>query len=183
MRLPAGTAGFRPRFHSLWAGGDFSLPAFFAAIRDASVPSGEVAVYLVKIVLRAANGPFKAFFPCRGRCHRRGCASSGCGRGWPACVMRRVSAPSGEPGPAQTHSYKKKRRHSRSGMSPPCGPFGPLSVSVCSQSAVSRRPLLRQKEEKVLQLPFCSAVASTSSGRFAKKSKPVSRSISSTETT
>lgn len=77
---------------------------------------------------------------------------------------------------------KKKRRHSRFGMSPPCGPFGPLSVSVCSQSAVLRRPLLRQKEEKVLQLPFCSAAASTSSGRFAKKSKPVSRSISSTET-
>ena len=57
------------------------------------------------------------------------------------------------------------------------------SHSVCSQSAVLRRPLLRQKEEKVLQLPFCSAAASTSSGRFAKKSKPVSRSISSTETT
>lgn len=57
------------------------------------------------------------------------------------------------------------------------------SHSVCSQSAVSRRLLLRQKEEKVLQLPFCSAAASTSSGRFAKKSKPVSRSILSTETT
>ena len=78
---------------------------------------------------------------------------------------------------------KKRRRHSRFGMSPPCGPFGPLSVSVCSQSAVSRRLLLRQKEEKALQLTFCSAAASTSSGRFAKKSKPVSRSITSTETT
>ena len=37
-----------------------------------------------------------------------GCASSGCGCGWPACVMRRVPAPSGEPGPAQTHTYIKE---------------------------------------------------------------------------
>lgn len=28
MRLPVGAAGFRPRFHSLWAGGGFSPPAF-----------------------------------------------------------------------------------------------------------------------------------------------------------
>lgn len=105
MRLPAGTAGFRPRPHFLWAGGGFPLPAFFAAIREASVPSGEVTVYLVKIVLWAANGLFKAFFACCGRFHRCGCASSGCGCGWPACVMRRVPAPSGEPGPAQTHTY------------------------------------------------------------------------------
>lgn len=108
MRLPVGAAGFRPRFHSLWAGSDFLLPAFFATIRDASVPSGEVTVYLVKIVLWAANGLFKAFFACCGRFHRCGCASSGCGCGWPACVMRRVLAPSGEPGPAQTHTYIKE---------------------------------------------------------------------------
>lgn len=162
----------------------FFAARFFAAIRDASVPSGEVTVYLVKIVLWAANGLFKAFFACCGRFHRCGCASSGCGRGWPACVMRRVPAPFGRARPCvDALIHKKKRRHSRFGMSPPCGPFGPLSVSVCSQSAVSRRLLLRQKEEKALQLPFCSAAASTSSGRFAKKSKPVSRSISSTETT
>lgn len=186
MRLPAGTAGFRPRPHFLWAGGGFPLPAFFAAIRDASVPSGEVTVYLVKIVLWAANGLFKAFFACCGRFHRCGCASSGCGRGWPACVMRRVPSPSGELGLEQAHTYIYKRSgdtpvsecRRRVGPSARC-----LSQSVCSQSAVLRRPLLRQKEEKVLQLPFCSAAASTSSGRFAKKSKPVSRSISSTETT
>ena len=83
----------------------FSAARLFAAIRDASVPSGEVTVYLVKIVLWAANGLFKAFFACCGRFHRCGCASSGCGCGWPACVMRRVPAPSGEPGPAQTHTY------------------------------------------------------------------------------
>lgn len=40
----------------------FFAARFFAAIRDASVPSGEVTVYSVKIVLRAANGRFKAFF-------------------------------------------------------------------------------------------------------------------------
>lgn len=40
----------------------FFAARFFAAIRDASVPSGEVTVYLVKIVLWAANGLFKAFF-------------------------------------------------------------------------------------------------------------------------
>lgn len=185
MRLSAGTAGFRPRPHFLWAGGGFPLPAFFATIRDASVPSGEVAVYLVKIVLWAANGLFKAFFACCGRFHRCGCASSGCGRGWPACVMRRVPAPFGRARPcADAHVYKRSgdtpvlecRR--RVGPSARCP-----SQSVCSQSAVSRRLLLRQKEEKALQLVFCSAAASTSSGRFAKKSKPVSRSILSTETT
>lgn len=83
----------------------FFAARFFAAIRDASVPSGEVTVYLVKIVLWAANGLFEAFFACCGRFHRCGCASSGCGCGWSACVMRRVPAPSGEPGPAQTHTY------------------------------------------------------------------------------
>lgn len=177
--------GFRPRSLFLWTGGGFPLPAFFAAIRGASVPSGEVTVYLVKIVLWAANGLFKAFFACCGRFHRCGCASSGCGCGWPACVMRRVPAPFGRARPcADAHVYKRSgdtpvsecRR--RVGSSARCP-----SQSVCSQSAVLRRPLLRQKEEKVLQLSFCSAAASTSSGRFAKKSKPVSRSISSTETT
>lgn len=83
----------------------FFAARFFAAIRDASVPSGEVTVYLVKIVLWAANGRFKAFFACCGRFHRCGCASSGCGRGWPACVMRRVPSPSGELGLEQAHTY------------------------------------------------------------------------------
>lgn len=164
----------------------FFAARFFAAIRDASVPSGEVTVYLVKIVLWAANGLFKAFFACCGRCHRCGCASSGCGCGWPACVMRRVPSPSGEPGLEQAHTYIYKRSgdtpvlecRRRVGPSARCP-----SQSVSSQSAVLRRLLLRQKEEKALQLPFCSAAASTSSGRFAKKSKPVSRSILSTETT
>lgn len=51
---------------------------------------------------------FQGVFACCGRFHRCGCASSGCGCGWPACVMRRVPAPSGEPGPAQTHTYIKE---------------------------------------------------------------------------
>ena len=188
MRLPVGAAGFRPRFHSLWTGGGFPLPAFFAAIRDASVPSGEVTVYLVKIVLWAANGRFKAFFACCGRFHRCGCASSGCGRGWPACVLRRGPSPWGELGIEQAHTYIYIFKPSGDTPVSECrrrvGPSARCpSQSVSSQSAVSRRLLLRQKEEKALQLPFCSAVASTSSGRFAKKSKPVSRSILSTETT
>lgn len=105
MRLPAGTAGFRPRPHFLWAGGVFSLPAFLRPYGTRVCRPEKFTVYLVKIVLWAANGLFKAFFACCGRFHRCGCASSGCGCGWPACVMRRVPAPSGEPGPAQTHTY------------------------------------------------------------------------------
>ena len=78
------------------------------------------------------TGLSKRFFVCRVRFHRCGCASSGCGCGWPACVMRRVPAPFGRARPCvDALIHKKKRRHSRFGMSPPCGPFGPLSVSVC----------------------------------------------------
>lgn len=175
--------GFRPRslFLFLMGGRRFSAARLFCGHTGC-----ECAVRRSYRLLREnrSAGVSRRFFVCRGRCHRCGCASSGCGRGWPACVMRRVPAPFGRARPCvDALIHKKKRRHSRFGMSPPCGPFGPLSVSVCSQSAVLRRPLLRQKEEKVLQLMFCSAAASTSSGRFAKKSKPVSRSISSTETT
>lgn len=83
----------------------FFAARFFAAMRGADGLSGEFTVRSAKIVLRAVNGLFKAFFACCGRFHRCGCASSGCGCGWPACVMRRVPAPSGEPGPAQTHTY------------------------------------------------------------------------------
>lgn len=98
-------------------------------------------------------------------------APSACpfGRAWP-CADAHVYKRSGD-----TPVSECRRRVGPSARCP--------SQSVSSQSAVSRRLLLRQKEEKALQLPFCSAVASTSSGRFAKKSKPVSRSISSTETT
>lgn len=185
MRLPVGAAGFRPRFHSLWAGGGFSPLAFLRPYGaqmgcPENLPSAPRKSFCVP-----QRGLSKRFFVCRVRFHRCGCASSGCGCGWPACVMRRVPAPFGRARPcADAHVYKRSgdtpvlecRR--RVGPSARCP-----SQSVSSQSAVLRRPLLRQKEEKALQLPFCSAVASTSSGRFAKKSKPVSRSISSTETT
>lgn len=86
----------------------FFAARFFATIRGADGLSGEFIVRSAKIVLRAAEGPSGRFFACCGRFHRCGCASSGCGCGWPACVMRRVPAPSGEPGPAQTHTYIKE---------------------------------------------------------------------------
>lgn len=54
------------------------------------------------------TGLSKRFFVCRVRFHRCGCASSGCGRGWPACVMRRVPAPFGRARPcADAHVYKR----------------------------------------------------------------------------
>lgn len=183
MRLPAGTAGFRPRFHSLWVGGDFSPLAFLQLYGMQARCPENLPSSLRKSFCGQQTGFSRRFFVCRGRFIGTD-TSPGCGRGWPACVVRRVSAPFGRALFSADAHYKRSggtpvsecRR--RVGLSVRCP-----SQSVCLRSAVLRRPLLRQKEEKAFQLLFCSAAASTSSGRFAKKSKPVSRSISSTETT
>lgn len=63
MRLPVGAAGFRPRFHSLWAAAVFRCPPFLR-------PCGaqrNFAVRSAKIVLRAAEGPSGRFFARRTR--------------------------------------------------------------------------------------------------------------------
>lgn len=95
MRLPAGTAGFRPRFHSLWVGGDFSPLAFLQLYGMQARCPENLPSFLRKSFCGPQTGFSRRFFVCRGRFHRCGCASSGCGRGWPACVVRRVSAPFG----------------------------------------------------------------------------------------
>lgn len=94
MRLPAGTAGFRPRPHFLWAGGGFPLPAFFAAMRGADGLSGGFTLRSAKIVLRAVNGPSDGFLPVEPDSGCRSCSSRGAEHA-PGGACDRCRAPAG----------------------------------------------------------------------------------------
>lgn len=73
----------------------FFAARFFAAIRDASVPSGEVTVYLVKIVLRAVNGPSDGFLPVEPDSGCRSCSFRGGAEHAPGGACDRCRAPAG----------------------------------------------------------------------------------------
>lgn len=86
--------GFRPRFHSLWAGGGFPLPAFFAAMRGADGLSGGFTLRSTKIVLRAVNGPSDGFLPVEPDSGCRLCSFRGAEPA-PGCACDRCRAPAG----------------------------------------------------------------------------------------